>query len=73
MIYMTFERSSLQCISVRFKNLLPLMLFKKLVAACPTFGFLVLALTAIPMNGAAILTAGLRILFQAACVPLKIF
>ena len=47
--------------------------FKKLLVACPTFGFLVLALTAIPINGAATLTAGLRNLLQAVLCPLKDF
>ena len=47
--------------------------FNKLVVACPTFGFLALALTAIPINGAATLTEGFKHLFQAVCVPLNNF
>ena len=47
--------------------------FKLLVGACVTFGFLVLALTANPIKDAATLTAGFRKLFQAVCVPLKLF
>ena len=43
-----------------YKNLPPDILFKILVVACPTFGFLVLALTAIPKKGAATLTAGFK-------------
>ena len=56
---MTFNLKPLSCISVNDKILPPLMLFKTLVVAAPTFGIFVLELTAIPMNGAATLTAGL--------------
>ena len=59
--------------SVSDKILPPEIDFNILVVACPTFGFLVLALTAVPINGTATLTAGFRNLFQAVCVPLKIF
>ena len=51
--------------SVRLKNLPPEIDFNILVVACPTLGFLVLALTAIPINGAATLTAGFKSLFHA--------
>ena len=51
----------------------PLMLFNILVNACPTLRFLVFAETAIPISGAVALNAGFRNLFQAVCVPLKIF
>ena len=44
-----------------------------LVVACPAFGFLVLALTAISISGAATLTERFKNLFQAVCVPLNIF
>ena len=55
------------------QNLPPENDFKILVVACPTFGFLVLALTAIPINGAATLTAGFKNLFHQVCVALKSF
>ena len=58
--------------SVKLKILPPLMLFNIFVVAAATFGFLVLAPTAIPINGADALIAGFRNLFQAVCVPLKI-
>ena len=45
------------------------ILFKILVVACPTFGFIVSALTAILMNGAVALIAGSRIFFHAVFVP----
>ena len=44
--------------------------FKIFVVAAPIFGYLVLALTAIPIYGLAIFNAGFRNLFQAVCVPL---
>ena len=73
MIYITFNPNPLPCMSVS-DNFLPLlMLFSIIVVAAATFVFLVLAHTAIPINGAATLTAGLRNLFQADCVPLKFF
>ena len=53
--------------------LAPDILFNVLVVACPTFGFLVFAETAIPINGAVSLIAGFRNLFQVVCVPLNIF
>ena len=59
--------------SVSDKIIPPEIDFIKLVVACLAFGFLVLALTAITINGAATLTAGFKNLFQAVCVPLKIF
>ena len=58
--------------SVKPKILPPDILFEILVVACPTFGFLVLALTAVPMKGAVALVSSLTSLFQALCVPLKI-
>ena len=64
MIYITFKQSPI---------LPPEIDFRILVVACPTLGFLVLALTAIPINGAVALIADFRIFFQAVCVPLKIF
>ena len=66
-------RPAPQCISVKLKILPPEKGFRILVVACPTFGFLVLALTAIPINGAVALIAGFKNLFQAVCVSLKIF
>ena len=59
--------------SVRLKVLLLEIDFKIIVVACPTFGFFVLALTAISINGAVALIEGLRNIFQAVCVHLKIF
>ena len=59
--------------SLKIENL-PLDIdFKIFVVACPTFGFLVLAPTAMPINGAATLTAGFQKLFQVVCDPLKFF
>ena len=51
--------------SVRLRILPSDIDFKILAVAFPTFGFLVLALTANPMNGAATLTAGFTNLVQA--------
>ena len=65
MNYITFNRKPLPCMSVSDNILPPEILLSILVVACPTLGFLVLALTAIPINGAATLTAGFRNLFQA--------
>ena len=48
------------------------MLFNILGVACRIFGLLVLALTAIVINGAVALIAGFKNLFQAVCVPLKV-
>ena len=59
--------------SVRLNILPQLMFFNILVVACPTFGFLVLALTAIHINGAATFTAGFKNLFEAVCDPLNVF
>ena len=73
MIYITSNLNPLPCILVSDETLPPLMLSGVLVVACPTFGFFVLALTAIPINGAATLTAGFRKLFQAVCVPVNKF
>ena len=73
MIYKTFNLKPRTCISVSDKNLPPVLLFNKLVVACPNLGFLVLAPTAIPINGAVPLIAGFRNLFQAVCVPSKFF
>ena len=53
------------CISVKLKTLPPDILFQIMIVACATFGFLVFAPTSIPKKCAAILTAGLRNLFQA--------
>ena len=73
MNYITFNLKPLQCMSVKL-NILPQdVLFNILVVACPTLGFLVSALTAMPINGAATLTADFKNLFQAVCVPLKDF
>ena len=49
------------------------MHFKIFVKACPTFGFFVLALTALARNGAVGLIAGFWKLFQAVYVPWKFF
>ena len=49
----------------------PEVFFKLCLVACPTFGFFVFAETAMPVNGAATLTAGFKKLFQAICVSLK--
>ena len=73
MIYITFNINPLSCISVRLKILPPEIDFNLLIVACRNFGFFVLALTAIPITGAATLTAGFKNLFQAVCVPLNIF
>ena len=73
MIYITFNRNPLPCISVKLKILPPDIDFNIFVVACPILGFLVFAPTAIPMNGLATFRAGLRNLVQAVCVPLKFF
>ena len=67
MISLFFNLNPIPCISVKPNILPPDIDFNILVVACPTFGLLVL-----PVNVAATLTAGLRNLFQAVCVPLKI-
>ena len=54
----TFNLKPRPCISVRLKILPPEIDFKILLVACPTAGFLDLALTAIPINGAVALIAG---------------
>ena len=73
MNYKTFNLKPLQCTSVKL-NILPQdVFFNILVVACPTLGFLVLALTAMPINGAATLTADFKNLFQAVCVPVEFF
>ena len=59
--------------SVKLKILPTDIDFNILVVAWPNFVFLVLAPTAMPINGAVVLIAGFRTLFQAVCVPLKIF
>ena len=58
--------------SVKLKIFPPENDFKILVVAAATFGFFVLAPTAIPINGAATLTAGFKNLSHAVFVPLKI-
>ena len=73
MIYITFNLNPRPCISVELKILPPDILFNIIVVACPTFGFFVFAETAIPIIGAARLTAGFKNLFQAVCVHLKFF
>ena len=65
MIYVIFFLQPFPGISVSDKVLTPDIDFKILTVACPTFGFLVLALTAIPIYGLAIFNAGLKNLFQA--------
>ena len=72
--YIAFSlRPAPDCMSVKLKILPPEIDFNILVVAAATFGFLVLAPTAIPINGAVALIAGLRNLFPAVFVPLKIF
>ena len=73
MIYITFNLEPLPCISIRDETLHLLIDFDILVVARPTLGFLVLALTAIPMNGAATLTVDFKNFFKAVCVPLEVF
>ena len=50
--------------SVSDKILPPEIGFNILVVACPTLGFFVLAMTAIPLYGLARFNAGLKNLFQ---------
>ena len=69
MNYITFNLKPLPWMSVKLNVLLQDILFDILVVACPTLGFLVSALTAMPINGAATLTADFKNLFQAVCVP----
>ena len=73
MIYITFNLNPCPCISVSDTISPHEIDFKLLVVACPTFGFLVLALPVIPTIGAVSLIAGFGNLFQAVSVPLKIF
>ena len=73
MIYITFKRRPFPCMSVKLRILPTDILFKLIVVACPSLGFLVLALIAIPINGAVTLIAGFKTLFQAVCVPLNNF
>ena len=70
MIYKKINLNPWPCLSISDKIFSPEIDFKILVVACPTFGFLVLALTAIPKNDAVALIAGFRNLFQAVCVSL---
>ena len=56
--------------SVTLKIFPPVNDFKVLVIACPILGFLVLAPTAIPINGAVGIMSGFKNLFGATCVPL---
>ena len=58
--------------SVKLKILPPEIDFNVFVVACATFGFLVFAPTAIPINGAATLTAGFMNLFHVVWDPLNI-
>ena len=60
MNYITFNLNPFPCMSVTYKNLPTEIVFKILVVACPTFGFVVLALTAIPINGTVALIAGFK-------------
>ena len=71
--YITFNLNPFPLMSVKLNTFPPEIDFSILVVAAATFGFLVLAPTAIPMKGAATLTAGFTNLFQAVCVPLNIF
>ena len=73
MNYTTFNPKPLQCMSVKLIILPQDILFNILVVACPLLGFVVLALTAMPINGAATLTADFKNLFQAVCVPVEFF
>ena len=63
MIYITSSPNPLPCRSVSDNILPPEIDFKLFVVACPTLGFFVFVETAIPINGAATLTAGLRNFF----------
>ena len=65
----TLKQSPCPCMSVKLKILPPDIDFNILVVACPTLGFLVLAETANPINGAATLTTGLRNLFKLFEIP----
>ena len=73
MNYITFNLKPLPCMSFKLNILQQDILFNILVVASPTLGFLVLALRAMPINGAATLTADFKSLFQAVCVPVKVF
>ena len=59
--------------SVKLNILPPKLDFSILVVAAATLGFLVLAPTVIPINGAATLTTGFKKLFQAVWVPPETF
>ena len=73
MVYKTFNPYPLPWRSAKLSILPPDLRFKIFVVACTTLGFSVLALTTIPINGAATLKAGSKNLFQTGCVPQKIF
>ena len=64
MIHNTFNLNPLPRRSVKFIAIPPEIDFKILVVAGATFGFLIFAPTAIPINGAAILTAEIKNLSQ---------
>jgi len=63
----------LPCISVSDKISPPEIEFKIFVVACPIFGFLLFAPTAMPITGATVFTAGLRKEFQAFLLVEEIF
>ena len=71
--YITFNLNPLPCISVSDKILPPDILFKIFVVACPTFGFLVFAETAMPINGAVALIAGFKNFVPSCLCSLKYF
>ena len=73
MIYITFNLNPFRCMPLRLNILPPGIDFKILVVAAATWGFLVSAPTAIPVNGAATLTAGFKDLLQAVWVSLQNF
>ena len=61
-----FQTKSISMKVCNDKILPPDIVLRILVVAAPTFGFLVLALTALPKNGDATLTTGFKNLFHAA-------
>ena len=65
MIYITFNHSPLPCMSVRLNILPPEIDFKIFVVAAATFGFYVLAPTAIAITGASVFIVVFKSLDQA--------
>ena len=60
LIYVTLNLNPFPCLSDSFWILLPAIYFKILAVACPIFGFLLFAPTAILITGTGVFTSNLR-------------